>query len=150
VFRFAGRLQRAWGGGLGKKEKPDPLALDLTLPDLNGLEVMRTIRAGSPSTDVPVLTMHTSEDLPQEVLHCGALGYVLRSDADTEFTSTLGVSTRTIDSQRNKIMHKMKFASFILPLELHIRLVFPAAHNSLIYMLPSIGSASHSLYSCVG
>src|ERR1700675_2083457 len=57
-----------------KKQKPDLLVLDLTLPDMNGLEVMRAIRDDSPSTDVLVLTMHTSEELPEEVRHCGAVG----------------------------------------------------------------------------
>jgi DNA-binding NarL/FixJ family response regulator len=162
-----------------KNEKPDLLVLDLTLPDMNGLQVMRAIRDESPATDVLVLTMHFSEELAQEVLRCGALGYVLKSEADTEFlaaldnvrhhqpffsnrltfsmasnyecgpseiaggredrawpissltprevqvvqllargksnkevASTLGVSTRTIDSHHNHIMHKLRFASF--------------------------------------
>jgi two-component system response regulator NreC len=72
-----------------KKEKPDLLVLDLTLPDMNGLEVMRAIREASPSTDVLFLTMHSSAELAQEVLRCGALGYVLKSDADTEFLAAL-------------------------------------------------------------
>jgi DNA-binding NarL/FixJ family response regulator len=56
---------------------------------MNGLEVMRTIREESPSTDVLVLTMHFSEELVQEVLRCGALGFVLKADADTEFLAAL-------------------------------------------------------------
>jgi two-component system response regulator NreC len=72
-----------------KREKPDLLVLDLTLPDMYGLEVMRVVRKESPSTDVLVLTMHFSEDLAREVLRCGALGYVLKSDADTELLAAL-------------------------------------------------------------
>ena len=72
-----------------KKERPDLLILDLTMPDMNGLDVMRTIRKESPSTDVLILTMHFSEELAREVLRCGALGYVLKSDADTELLAAL-------------------------------------------------------------
>lgn len=67
-----------------KKEKPDLVVLDLTMPEMNGLEVVRSVRAESPSTDILVLTMHFSEELAREVLSCGALAYVLKSDADTD------------------------------------------------------------------
>jgi DNA-binding NarL/FixJ family response regulator len=67
-----------------KKEKPDLVVLDLTMPEMNGLEVVRSVRVESPSTDILVLTMHFSEELAREVLSCGALAYVLKSDADTD------------------------------------------------------------------
>jgi DNA-binding NarL/FixJ family response regulator len=67
-----------------KKEKPDMLVLDLTMPELNGLEVVRSVRQESPTTDILVLTMHFSEELARECLGCGALAYVLKSDADTD------------------------------------------------------------------
>jgi DNA-binding NarL/FixJ family response regulator len=67
-----------------KKEKPDLVILDLTMPEMNGLEVVRSVRDESPTTDILVLTMHFSEELAREVLACGALAYVLKSDADTD------------------------------------------------------------------
>src|SRR6202047_367857 len=51
-----------------KKGKPDLLVLDLTMPDMKGLEVRRAIRGESPSTDVLVLPMHFSEELAGERL----------------------------------------------------------------------------------
>jgi DNA-binding NarL/FixJ family response regulator len=67
-----------------KREKPDLVVLDLTMPEMNGLEVVRSVRSESPSTDILVLTMHFSEEIAREVLSCGALAYVLKSDADTD------------------------------------------------------------------
>ena len=61
--------------------KPDIVVLDLSLPELNGLEATRQILQQSPKTDVLVLTMHHSEELAQQVLQAGARGYVLKSDA---------------------------------------------------------------------
>ena len=72
-----------------KKEKPDLLVLDLTMPEMNGLEVARAAREESPTTDILVLSMHFSEDIAREVLRCGAIGYVLKSDADTELLAAV-------------------------------------------------------------
>jgi DNA-binding NarL/FixJ family response regulator len=72
-----------------KKEKPDLLVLDLTMPEMNGLEVVRSVREESPSTDILVLTMHFSEELARECLSFGALGYVLKSDADTDLLTAV-------------------------------------------------------------
>ncbi|HXJ17136.1 MAG TPA: response regulator transcription factor [Candidatus Polarisedimenticolia bacterium] len=72
-----------------KKERPDLVVLDLTMPEMNGLEVVRAVREESPSTEILVLTMHFSEELAREVLRSGALGYVLKSDADTELLAAV-------------------------------------------------------------
>jgi DNA-binding NarL/FixJ family response regulator len=61
--------------------RPDVVVLDLSLPDLYGLEVARRIRAELPGTEVLVFTMHDSDELLAEVLAAGARGYVLKSDA---------------------------------------------------------------------
>jgi DNA-binding NarL/FixJ family response regulator len=61
--------------------KPDLVVLDLTMPELNGLEAARRILAADPSTRILILTAHESEQLVREVLSVGARGYVLKSDA---------------------------------------------------------------------
>jgi DNA-binding NarL/FixJ family response regulator len=66
---------------LAAKLRPDVIVLDLTMPDLNGLEATRKILTAEPSARVLVLTAHESEQLVREVLSAGAQGYVLKSDA---------------------------------------------------------------------
>jgi DNA-binding NarL/FixJ family response regulator len=56
--------------------------MDLSLPELNGLDATRQILKDAPDTEVLVLTMHQSEELARDVLQAGARGYVLKSDAD--------------------------------------------------------------------
>lgn len=63
------------------EHKPDIAILDLTMPELNGLEATRQILAAEPQTRVLILTAHESEQLIREVLGAGAQGYVLKSDA---------------------------------------------------------------------
>ena len=72
-----------------RKFRPDMVVLDLTMPDMNGLDVTRTIRERSPATAVVVLTVHFSEELAREVLRAGALAYVLKSDADGELLAAI-------------------------------------------------------------
>lgn len=156
-----------------KAGKPDLVILDLTMPEIGGLDVLAAGKQASPSTEFLVLSMHFSDELAREVLRCGAMGYVLKSDADSEllaavdhirhhqpfFTTTLaismarnfvddrggtlaeegphltqreleviqliasgksnkeaaadlGVSPRTVESHRNRIMKRLNFHSF--------------------------------------
>jgi DNA-binding NarL/FixJ family response regulator len=66
---------------LAASHKPDIAILDLTMPELNGLEAARLILAADPAIRVLILTAHESEQLVREVLAAGARGYVLKSDA---------------------------------------------------------------------
>jgi DNA-binding NarL/FixJ family response regulator len=64
-----------------KKLKPDVAILDVSMPDLNGVEATQQIMKEMPDTKVVVLTMHDSEELARKVLEAGARGFVLKSDA---------------------------------------------------------------------
>ena len=65
-----------------RRLRPDVVVMDLSLPELNGLDATRQILKDAPDTEVLVLTMHQSEELAREVLQAGARGYVLKADAD--------------------------------------------------------------------
>lgn len=67
---------------LAKRLQPDIVIMDLSLPELNGLEATRLVLKEAPRSEVLVLTMHHSEELARNVLQAGARGYVLKSDAD--------------------------------------------------------------------
>src|SRR6202040_3722112 len=54
--------------------------LDISMPDLDGLEAAHKIREAVPNTEIVVLTMHESDQMVRRVLEAGALGYVLKSD----------------------------------------------------------------------
>jgi len=69
--------------------KPDIVVMDFTMPELNGMEATRQIRAALPRTQVLLLTMHESEELVRDVLAAGARGYVLKSDAGRALVDAL-------------------------------------------------------------
>ena len=62
------------------KLKPDVAIIDISMPDLDGLQVTRQIREAAPSTEIVILTMHESDQMVRRVLEAGARGYVLKSD----------------------------------------------------------------------
>jgi DNA-binding NarL/FixJ family response regulator len=63
-----------------KELKPDIAIVDITMPDMDGLEVTRRIRDAVRETQILILTMHESDQMVRRVLEMGARGYVLKSD----------------------------------------------------------------------
>jgi DNA-binding NarL/FixJ family response regulator len=61
---------------------PDIAIVDISMPEVNGLDVTRAIRLKHPEIDVLVLTMHFSEQVARQVVKAGARGYVLKTDSD--------------------------------------------------------------------
>ena len=61
--------------------KPDVVIIDITMPELNGIDATRKIHAQSPRTRIVVLSMHGTAEHIFHALEAGALGYVLKSSA---------------------------------------------------------------------
>lgn len=66
---------------LGLKLRPDIFLLDVTMPELNGLDATRQICRSLPGTPILILTMHDSDELCAEAMQAGASGCVLKSDS---------------------------------------------------------------------
>jgi DNA-binding NarL/FixJ family response regulator len=62
------------------KLKPDVVVVDISMPELDGVEVARQIRKSLPDVKVLVLTMHQSDQIVRRALDAGANGYLLKSD----------------------------------------------------------------------
>lgn len=62
----------------------DILILDISLPDKNGLEVLQTVKAKWPSTNVLILSMHSQEQYAVRALKYGASGYLTKGAASEE------------------------------------------------------------------
>lgn len=74
---------------LTEKLKPNVLILDIMMPDLNGLEVLRQVRERSPVTSSIVLSMQSADVYVVEALKAGALGYVLKETGPSEMLSAV-------------------------------------------------------------
>ena len=72
-----------------KELKPDLIVLDVGLPELNGIEVARRIRQFSPSSKIAFLSQNNDLDVVRAALSTGALGYVHKTDAESELLASL-------------------------------------------------------------
>ena len=64
--------------------KPHVLLLDLSMPDMNGIDCIKEIRSRGLTCPILVLTMYDEEEYITEVMRSGANSYVLKKSADTE------------------------------------------------------------------
>jgi DNA-binding NarL/FixJ family response regulator len=67
-----------------KEFKPDLLLLDISMPELNGLDVAQRVRQDSPATRIIILSMHNHEEYVLQALRSGASGYLLKDAAPNE------------------------------------------------------------------
>lgn len=69
---------------LAMRLRPDVVVLDLSMPKLNGLEVVRRLTTDIPNTRVLVLTMHAEEEYVLHAVRAGASGFLLKDSAGSE------------------------------------------------------------------
>ncbi|MDO8542528.1 MAG: response regulator transcription factor [Opitutaceae bacterium] len=74
---------------LVEKHRPNVLILDLNMPRLHGMEVLRQTRTSSPHTRVIVLSMHNDEPYVIEALRAGAMAYILKGSESAEISHAL-------------------------------------------------------------
>ncbi|MBN1974760.1 MAG: response regulator transcription factor [Sedimentisphaerales bacterium] len=65
---------------LTKKLSPDIVIMDVSMPNLNGIEAAREILRNKPNTKIIILSMYTDKHIVKESLEAGALGYILKSN----------------------------------------------------------------------
>ena len=71
------------------KSPPDLIILDISMPQVQGIEAAGRIKASHPGVKILVLTMHKNREYLYHALATGAEGYLLKEDADTELLSAI-------------------------------------------------------------
>ena len=83
--------------------KPDVLLLDIGLPEMNGVEVIRQIRRAM-TTAILVVTMHDADEVVRDAIEAGANGYILKAEAGR----TIGDAVRAIISRGEFISERVR------------------------------------------
>ncbi|HXW57108.1 MAG TPA: response regulator transcription factor [Candidatus Cybelea sp.] len=69
--------------------RPNIAIVDITMPELNGLEAARRIRKASPPTEILIFSVHYSDQLIRDVLDADVQGYVVKSDSDRDLIGAI-------------------------------------------------------------
>lgn len=72
-----------------EEKKPDIVILDISMPELNGLEAARRIKKVSPNSEILILSVHYSDQLIKDILDVGARGFIVKSDSDRDLIVAL-------------------------------------------------------------
>jgi len=72
-----------------KESSPDLAIVDISMPNLRGIEAAREIKVLYPGTEVLILTMHKSKEYLYHSISAGAKGYLLKEDSDAELFSAI-------------------------------------------------------------
>ena len=68
---------------------PDVLVLDISLPDMSGIEITRKVRSDYPSVKVLILSMYTHEDFILGAIRAGAKGYLPKNTSRDELVKAI-------------------------------------------------------------
>ncbi|MGB7949740.1 MAG: response regulator transcription factor [Candidatus Binatia bacterium] len=74
---------------MARELKPDIVIMDIAMPNLNGIEATRQIKAEIPEIEVIVLSMHATRTYVLQVLQAGASAYLLKDSAFEELSTAL-------------------------------------------------------------
>ena len=79
---------------LVREHRPDIAMLDISMPGLNGLEVVARIAHDHPSTRVIIVSMHADDESVRRALAAGAAGYLLKNSDRSELELALRAVAR--------------------------------------------------------
>jgi DNA-binding NarL/FixJ family response regulator len=74
--------------------RPDVAVLDVTMPEMDGIEAARQIRRNHPATATVIFSVHDTEQMVRDVLLAGACGYVAKSAPPQDLVAAIDAAFR--------------------------------------------------------
>ncbi len=71
------------------EQLPDMIVLDISMPRMNGIDVVAEVHEHYPTVHILILTMHSNAQYFYHVISAGAHGYLLKDDSDTELLTAI-------------------------------------------------------------
>lgn len=102
---------------LAQRLQPRVVVMDIAMPELNGIEATRQIRAANPQTQVVILSIHSTSEHIYRALHAGALGYLLKESAGGEVAAAVRAAAAGTRYLSRKLL-EMPLQDYFAPKEL--------------------------------
>ncbi len=118
-------------------EMPDLVLSDMQMPEMNGLELVETVKNQFPKVPVIIMTAHGSEEIARQALQGGAASYVPKRDLAGDLFATVEeiLNLAAANEQKQRLLGeclRRSEAQFLLP-------------NNMGYIAPLIGHLQESL-----
>jgi len=84
--------------------KPDVIIMDISMPEMNGIEAAGLLRKKNPEISVIMLSMHSSSEHIYRAFNAGAIGYLLKESAGGEIVSAV----RTVHAGRTYLSQALE------------------------------------------
>lgn len=97
---------------LTRELQPDVLVLDISMPQMDGLKVLKEMQGYVPRTKAVILSIHADLALVQQALELGALGYVLKQSVSDELIDAVRAANRGSGYLSSGISHILTSHSF--------------------------------------
>ena len=74
---------------MAQRLRPDVILMDVTMPEMDGVEACRQVRLDLPGTQVVMLTMHADQEVLASAIRAGASGYLVKDCSTEEIASAV-------------------------------------------------------------
>lgn len=126
---------------LAGRLEPDVLLLDITMPDLDGIEVARHLADQAPGVRILFLTLHEDPALLREAIRVGAAGYVIKRAVESELINAIRSAaggdlyihpsmTRTLLEEKDSSPTSERALSRLTPRELEVLCLIAQGHTN--------------------
>jgi len=88
--------------------KPDVMIIDVSMPEMDAVQLTRQIRQRLPNTEVLVFTMHEGEELMCALIAAGARGYVLKSDPTRDMIAAIEALSKHLPYFTGKVSIELR------------------------------------------
>ncbi|MCZ0703162.1 two-component system response regulator YesN [Natronobacillus azotifigens] len=126
---------------LAKKEAPDVILMDIKMPEMNGMDAIKAIKAIQPTVKFIMVTAYDTFSYAKEAIKLGAKDYILKPSKISEILSTVGEVIELVENERKLLtikeeqIRQFEQSKRVMERDLVTQLLFDHVHDVHVSML---------------